>query len=641
MANGGTDDGGAPGGARISGAARVIEYVFGRNALIGLASAMLLLIAGYATWAGMHDFIVGVSSAGSQGRTAPGGINVSHDNLVVWIVIALTFLMWLALRESFGSGRTWKERAITFPLYVFLALWSIGFGYGFWWSLIAGQEATRSGIAGLQEDARDAGSSISARLDAVRVQIDSVVSWSDGQMSREESSGGSCGVPSGAGRGPLYNARRSVRDSISTLRDGVNKSWLGPTQEELKSLQQAANLPDDGTVEERQRRFEARASEIRGKARSLANRSNEMGKSTSTEMRALATAVSVQPNQPGFSCYDPTLAQRLRQAADQSDQPAALQLREAAFNEGPAGTANAIKNLWQNMGTYTVNLFRFVLSGGTAQPVATSGGQSIGGRDMIALLATIGIDLGLFVLALLDPPKTRPDRLDGGVYAAERIQRVSTQTKQQIREAIDTAIRRTPGTNYRWVHGHFIHHNGRSYFVIPNLFSVDQSNKEEQLKAVAINQLAGVFSDMDLIRVMKEADLREAGRDEARASLTDLTVYEAQYETGVPADTGERRGSIFGRWMGRGASEVALPGQSNAMRNHGLFSKASRALDIAGWSRDAKRDVEVFRIVDKEGLTPLLDVLTDPPEVRGGAATVASPAVEPQKPLAITGPPAT
>src|SRR5262249_18883899 len=123
---------------RISGAARVIEYVFGRNALIGLASAMLLLISGYATWAGMHDFILGVSgTAGSQGRATPGGSGVSHDSLVLLIVITLTFLMWLALRESFGAGRTWKERLITFPLYVFLALWSIGFGYGFWWSLIA------------------------------------------------------------------------------------------------------------------------------------------------------------------------------------------------------------------------------------------------------------------------------------------------------------------------------------------------------------------------------------------------------------------------------------------------------------------------------------------------------------------------
>src|SRR5262245_23925646 len=265
-------DGRAP--QRLSGAARVIEYVFGRNALIGLASAMLLLISGYATWAGMHDFIIGVSS--TSGSRAPGGFGVSHDSLVVLIVITLTFLMWLALRESFGAGRTLKERLITFPLYVFLALWSIGFGYGFWWSLIAGNEATRTGIAGLQEDARDAGAAIAARLDAVRIQLDSVVSWSDGQMSREETSGGSCGTASGAGRGPLYNARRSVRDSVTTLRDGINKSWLGPVQDDLKLLQQAADLPDTGTVEERQRVFEARAAEIRGRARSIAARSNEL-----------------------------------------------------------------------------------------------------------------------------------------------------------------------------------------------------------------------------------------------------------------------------------------------------------------------------------------------------------------------------
>ena len=70
-------------------------------------------------------------------------------------------------------------------------------------------------IEDVQEDARDASAVIAARLDAVRSQLDSVVSWSESQMAREEASGGSCGVPSGAGKGPLYNARRGVRDSSS------------------------------------------------------------------------------------------------------------------------------------------------------------------------------------------------------------------------------------------------------------------------------------------------------------------------------------------------------------------------------------------------------------------------------------------
>ena len=237
---------------------RVADYLFGRNALIGVASFMLLIISGYATWHGMRDFIIGVSSTPtSQGQTLPGGMSISNDALVIAVVVALTFLMWLMLRETFGAKRHLRERLVTFPLYVFLAVWSIGFGYGFWWSLISGEEATRTGLAGLQEDARDASAVVAARLDAVRGQLDSVVSWSDGQMTREETSGGSCGTPSGAGRGPLYNARRSVRDSINTLREGMTRSWFEPLQADIEQLKQSAAALGGATVEERQRAFEA------------------------------------------------------------------------------------------------------------------------------------------------------------------------------------------------------------------------------------------------------------------------------------------------------------------------------------------------------------------------------------------------
>ena len=337
--------------------ARAIDYILGRNTLIGIASFMLLIISGYATWHGMRDFIIGVSATPtSQGQMLPGGMSISNDVLVIAVVVALTFLMWLMLRETFGARRHLRERLITFPLYVFLAIWSIGFGYGFWWSLISGEEATRTGLAGLQEDARDASAVVAARLDAVRGQLDSVVTWSEGQMSREETSGGSCGTPSGAGRGPLYNARRSVRDSITTLRDGMTRSWLEPVQADVEQLKQAAAGLGGATVEERQRAFEAKASDIRGRARNIAARSNQLGKSTAAEMRALAGAVTVAPGEAGFSCYDPTLAERLRQAAAQAEQPAELKLREAVFNEGPAGVANAVKNLWRNIGAYASSL---------------------------------------------------------------------------------------------------------------------------------------------------------------------------------------------------------------------------------------------------------------------------------------------
>ncbi len=110
---------------------RTIDYILGRNTLIGIASFMLLIISGYATWHGMRDFIVGVSSTPTAPTT--GGISISNDVLVVAVVIAF-------------AKRRLRERIITFPLYVFLAIWSIGFGYGFWWSLISARRRRKQAL---------------------------------------------------------------------------------------------------------------------------------------------------------------------------------------------------------------------------------------------------------------------------------------------------------------------------------------------------------------------------------------------------------------------------------------------------------------------------------------------------------------
>jgi hypothetical protein len=606
---------------------RVIDYIFGRNTLIGIASLMLLALSGYATWHGMRDFIIGVSQTSAQ---PTGGMSISNDLLVIGVVVALTFLMWLMLREAFGAKRKLSDRLITFFVYAFLALWSIGFGYGFWWSLISGEEATRTGLSGLQEDARDAAQVVAARLDAVRGQLDSVVSWSDSQMAREETSGGSCGKPSGAGRGPLYNARRSVRDRITTMRDGMVKSWLEPVQADVERLRQAAASLEGGTVEERQKAFESKASEIRGNARNIAARSNALGTSTANDMRALATQVGVPPDKPGFSCYDQQLAQLLIAAAAQAEQPAELKLREAVFSEGPAGVANAVKNLWRNIGAYTSSLVGWIA--GRSGPTHTGEGEPITGRDLIALLATIGVDLGLLALAILNPPPAESRRPPEAVA-------------RQIRDAIDTAIARAPGTetDLNWVRSHFVHHNRASYFVIPNLYSAgratskdgsDVKAKVEAEKALAINQLAGVLSDLDLIRWPeagwpkrrpegfwpehlwrpKRSELERLKLEETGASNTDLAETRKAWIRKKERD-------------GVSLSEDDTKFQSlPTLRNHGLFSKAERALSVAGWSEEARRDVEIFRIVDVDGLTPLLMVLNEEPPRAADATAGAKPA---------------
>jgi hypothetical protein len=578
--------------------AGIFDYLIGRNTLIGIATLMLLSISCYATWSGLHDFIIGISS--TQEHHLPG-VAINSDAFVIGIVVALTFLMWLCLRETFGAQRRLRERLITFPLYLFLALWSIGFGYGFWWSLIAGNEATRMSLSGLQEDARDAGSAIAARLQAVRAQLDNVVSWSDSQMARENASGGTCGVPSGAGRGPLYNARLGVRDSIASLRDGITKSWLGPVQADLDQLSKSIDLPDTGTFEERQARFEAKAADIRANAISIAARSNELGVATAGDMRALSAAVSIQPNQSGFSCYDPTLAQRLRQAAEQAAEKAEPQLRPANFSEGPAGVANAVRTLWTNVGAYTKSVARYVASGGKEDLHRTASGEPITGRDVIALLATIGVDLGILAMALLNPPATAPIRRDALAANDALLNMPSAAVVEHLTRAIQTAIARAgEDADFEWVRRHFIHHDGASYFVIPNLYHAG-SDKKEELAALAMNQLAGVFADLKLVRALKPSEYKWLGKEEQRNSYSNLAPFRQQWNKEHPD-----RLAPEDKAQTRARGDKIKP-----LRNHGVLSKAQRALEIAGWSPQAQQDAEIYRLVDTGSLTPLLMVLND------------------------------
>jgi hypothetical protein len=66
--------------------------------------------------------------------------------------------------------------------------------------------------------------------------------------------------------------------------------------------------------------------------------------------------------------------------------------------------------------------------------------------------------------------------------------------------------------------------------------------------------------------------------------------------------------------------------KAQPLRNHGLFSKAESALKIAGWSERARRDIEIFRLEDVEGLTPILMVLNSDGASEPARSEAAAPA---------------
>ena len=581
---------------RISNA---LGYVFGRNVLIGAAALMLLLISGYATWHGMSDFILGFQSTGEAGGVAQrsiGGLSVTTEALIIAIVVALTFLMWLALRETFGARRTLRDRLVSLPLYLFLALWSVGFGYGFWWSLIAGPAATQEGLQTQVEQARDVARAVEARLEAVGGSLAYAVEISDRRMAQEDSQGGSCGVPSGAGRGPLYRARAAVRDSVAALQSGIERSWLTPVRGSVTALDgQAASLVDGiqgASVEERGAQFRTAAAEVRSSVSQIAATSNEQGGSYATRMRQLAAELEVRPGQPNFTCFDAALAEALRGAAEQAGQPVVFDLPDAEFTEGAAGVARAVLNLWDNLGDYFLAIGDYWKQPDAASvdtPVAVADdGSSITGRDLIALLAALGIDLGLFALTVLNPP------------AAPALR---TATAAELRNAI-AELRERANVDDEWIKSHFIFHIKKNYLIIPNLYSclsediIKEASGEEVLawaedKEAKPDDIVAVNRARE--KLIKDVDPGETLRGRAlntfAAKLHDLNLIRALgWWSLTKARLAERRAS----WTN----------VREKMPNHALLSKARHQLKHQGWSQNARKDLEVYVLIDVEGFIP-------------------------------------
>jgi hypothetical protein len=172
---------------------------------------------------------------------------------------------------------------------------------------------------------------------------------------------------------------------------------------------------------------------------------------------------------------------------------------------------------------------------------------------------------------------------------------------EHLTRAIQTAIARAgEDADFEWVRRHFIHHDGASYFVIPNLYHAG-SDKKEELAALAMNQLAGVFADLKLVRALKPSEYKWLGKEEQRNSYSNLAPFRQQWNKEHPD-----RLAAEDKAQARAQGDKIKP-----LRNHGVLSKAQRALEIAGWSAQAQQDAEIYRLVDTGSLTPLLMVLND------------------------------
>ncbi len=365
---------------------------------LGLVTLLLLGASLFMTWRGMRDFIASRDFA--DGAVSQG--------LIFVIVATLSLAMYVALREMIAPyfvrgwwSAIWK-RVVAGILYSVLALWSVGFGYGFWWSLVAGQEATESALQQSVMSVRRETSDMRARLAAAGSVMASAEALSNNKAEDEAVRGGTCGVNSPAGPGPLARARRETQAQIAALSASVRQEWQLPLIARLTGLE--ANLQtaleDNAALsgEGRKSKFEALDRQTQAAAQEIGADATARGRTIAAQLRAKASQLSVPPISGRVAyCYDPDLSASLISAANELEQIYKIEVIPFRYAEGADGVARAIEDLIGRAG-------RKIGLGADQERAALTG------RDLIALLAALGVDLALFIFGLLRGSGGRRER---------------------------------------------------------------------------------------------------------------------------------------------------------------------------------------------------------------------------------------
>lgn len=528
------------------------------------ASAILTAITGFASWSGLHDFMKDTQTSESLWL---------HESLLILLVTTLTLLMWFALHQMFVPRQSRRYINVAAGvIYAFLLCWSVSFGLGFWWSVISGSETTRTNLVAMRDQTVLAAARAEARADAIKAAVDSIDTWSTSQMAREEKGGGSCGLPSSSGRGNLYAARKLVHESVLSMKGRALEGFYGPVKDSA-ALTKAVRV--DLPVVGREDAFRNAVANLSKPIAAINTLHTGLASSLASDMKSLAASISIAPGNARFACYDPSLAQRLETAAALASQPLDLSVTEAIYAEGVAGTAEAIRRMW-----------RFIFGQESA--------AAFSGRDFIALLATIGLDLALFVLAIMERGHLSSRSEAPAMVSMVDYSRMTRNPDQvSLEQVLRAALDLMPANTLQWIRWHLVHHDGYDYFVFPNLYAVSMTDEREKKLAMTLNQVAGVLHNMKVVRPLTQRQLRKLGKAEQRVSDTGLAQHVNAFSTSASPD------------------QVSVYNPVEAVtRNLGLFSKSHRALEIAGWSSDAQKQVEVYRLVDaKRGITDLITII--------------------------------
>jgi hypothetical protein len=407
----------AKGGGR-RGFWRSFASAFAPRGLSGFALLGFFLLSLMATGLGFAD--LRAANTDAEQLSAPELAFTIATTL--FVVSAMVVALHAAIVD-----RRWVVKLLSVVFYLLFAVWSVGFGYGFFWKEFAGKEFTAGQFARVID-------AISVSLDrtagALATAEQSTRSAADLAMRRAESEakdGRTCAnhPSSTPGEGPLMRARFAFSQSAAALAKDVEDRWIAPLsgrrtellrrvealrtrtlppdanqlpkeeQALLSKLTQARDLPSA----ERRKLFTSVHAEAEAFA-AEANRLRQLNAGAFADrLSLLAAEVGPDPKTPGAAdpargadpgyCWDVVLNTQLASAAAQLRTMGDVETPPFEFLEGPKATRAAFFGL---IG-WIANTFGVKAPGGAAIP--------FGDKEFLALFASLAVDLGILFLTLL------------------------------------------------------------------------------------------------------------------------------------------------------------------------------------------------------------------------------------------------
>ena len=467
----------------------------------------LFLMAGlggaawYATFDGMLQLI----------EANFGSLDFKTKVAIGFTVSLLTLMIIFILNEFFKPKPVWQF-LLCIAGYILLLLISVGFGFGFFWKLINSKVVATEEASAAITQVQSALVQGQTRLELVQQSLQQLAEISSRKATKEKLEGGTCPDNNEAREGPRQRRRdddaKQFGDDAMLMRSRIEtvKQGIGELSPDLKLIQTGVDkdpetgrslLDPDGTRNSFLRSVESKVSSTAARYEAL--RTDPTLDELKKRFEERANKEVFTDRSTTFRCPDPQLKSALLGAARAIGELPAIQNPGIKAMEGSEATIQAFQRLTTTF-LALVTTFklppspeelkkrRIEASGlanqGKTQPDEEKENQpGMSKRDLIPLMAAIGVDFCLFLIAMLKPFDSF------GQLKSEVMEQEHGQIAGAFRKILESS-NTYPREFYR---NHVFKHWGNFYVAIPR-----------NLQNGSVDRVAVAFAAMEDLRFMEE-----------------------------------------------------------------------------------------------------------------------------------------